>query len=31
MVDQGRIELPTLGFSGMIPEFHNLLELIATI
>jgi len=28
MVGQGRIELPTLGFSGKTLEFHNLLKLL---
>jgi hypothetical protein len=31
MVGQGRIELPTLGFSGKTLEFHNLLKSIQLI
>jgi hypothetical protein len=31
MVDQGRIELPTLGFSSMASEFYNLLKILQLI
>ncbi len=31
MVGQGRIELPTLGFSGKTLEFHNLLKSLHVI